>query len=119
MTTADDVHAVSRDWKTYSSAHGITALTHSVLPLELQQAMFIGMDPPKHDRLKALFQRGFTPKRIADHEDAIRAITIDVLDGLGDRESSISSATSPSRSSRGSSTASWASRRRTMPTGRS
>jgi len=86
VTMADDVHAVSRDWKTYSSAQGITALTHSVLPLELQQAMFIGMDPPKHDRLKALFQRGFTPKRIADHEDAIRAITIDVLDKLGDRD---------------------------------
>ena len=33
------------------------------------RAMFIGMDPPKHDRLKALFQRGFTPKRIADHEE--------------------------------------------------
>ena len=31
--------------------------------------MFIGMDPPKHDRLKALFQAGFTPKRIAAHED--------------------------------------------------
>ena len=45
-------------------------------PLELAQAMFIGMDPPKHDRLKALFQRGFTPKRIADHEEAIRAITV-------------------------------------------
>ncbi len=43
-------------------------------PLELMQAMFIGMDPPKHDRLKALFQRGFTPNRIADHEHAIRAI---------------------------------------------
>ena len=27
------------------------------------------MDPPKHDRLKALFQRGFTPKRIAEHEE--------------------------------------------------
>ena len=38
--------------------------------------MFIGMDPPKHDRLKALFQRGFTPKRIAEHEDEIRAITV-------------------------------------------
>ena len=37
--------------------------------------MFIAMDPPKHDRLKALFQRGFTPKRIAEHEDEIRAIT--------------------------------------------
>jgi cholest-4-en-3-one 26-monooxygenase len=48
--------------------------------------MFIGMDPPKHDRLKALFQAGFTPKRIADHEDAIRAIVVDVLDRLAGRE---------------------------------
>jgi cholest-4-en-3-one 26-monooxygenase len=55
-------------------------------PLELAQAMFIGMDPPKHDRLKALFQRGFTPKRIADHEEAIRAITIRVLERLEGRE---------------------------------
>ena len=48
--------------------------------------MFIGMDPPKHDRLKALFQRGFTPKRIAEHEDEIRAIARDVLDRLDGRE---------------------------------
>jgi len=85
VTTAEDIHTVSYDWETYSSASGITALTHSVLPLELQQAMFIGMDPPKHDRLKALFQRGFTPKRIAAHEDAIRTITTDVLDRLDGR----------------------------------
>ena len=44
------------------------------------------MDPPKHDRLKALFQRGFTPKRIAEHEDAIRSIATAVLDGLEGRE---------------------------------
>lgn len=56
---------------------GITALTNAVLSLELVQAMFIGMDPPKHTRIKGLFQRGFTPKRIAEHEDAIRAITVD------------------------------------------
>jgi cytochrome P450 len=56
-------------------------------PLELAQAMFIGMDPPKHDRLKALFQAGFTPRRIADHEDAIRAIVVRVLDRLEGRES--------------------------------
>jgi cholest-4-en-3-one 26-monooxygenase len=86
VTTADDVHEVSRDWQTYSSATGITALRHAIIPLELTQAMFIGMDPPKHDRLKALFQRGFTPKRIAEHEDAIRAITREVLDRLDGRE---------------------------------
>ncbi len=87
ITTADDVHTVSRDWQTYSSElGGITALTDSVLPLELTRAMFIGMDPPKHDRLKALFQSGFTPKRIAEHEEEIRAIAIRVLDGLRGRE---------------------------------
>jgi cholest-4-en-3-one 26-monooxygenase len=86
VTTADDVHAVSRDWETFSSATGFTALTNAILPLELGQAMFIGMDPPKHDRLKALFQRGFTPKRISEHEPAIRAITKGVLDRLDGRE---------------------------------
>ena len=34
----------------------------------------------------ALFQRGFTPKRIADHEEPIRAIVIDALDRLDGRE---------------------------------
>lgn len=87
MVTADDVHAVSRDWQTFSSERGgCMALTHAI-PLELMTSMFIAMDPPKHDRLKALFQRGFTPKRISMHEDEIREITIKVLDRLEGRES--------------------------------
>jgi cytochrome P450 len=86
VTTADDVHEVSRDWQAYSSERGgITAVT-AVFPLELMRAMFIGMDPPKHDRIKALFQAGFTPKRIAAHEDEIRTIVVDVLDGIEGRE---------------------------------
>jgi len=84
VTRPDDVRAVSLDWKTYSSANGITGLRYQ-FPLEMVQAMFIGMDPPKHDRLKMLFQRGFTPKRIAEHEDEIRAISERVLDGVADR----------------------------------
>jgi cytochrome P450 len=87
VTWADDIHEVSRDWQTYSSERGgITALTDAILPLELVRAMFIGMDPPKHDRIKALFQRGFTPKRIAEHEPAIRDITTGVLDRLDGHE---------------------------------
>jgi cytochrome P450 len=86
VTTADDVHAVSRDWRTYSSElGGITALS-IVFPIELVRAMFIGQDPPKHDRVKALFQAGFTPKRIADHEDEIRTIVRGVLDRVDGRE---------------------------------
>jgi cytochrome P450 len=85
VTTAEDIHAVSRDWQTYSSAHGVTAVSE-VFPVELVQAMFIGMDPPKHDRLKALFQAGFTPKRIAAHEQEIREIVVDVLERVQGRE---------------------------------
>ncbi|HSZ04296.1 MAG TPA: cytochrome P450 [Solirubrobacteraceae bacterium] len=84
VTTAEDIHTVSRDWRTFSSEDGITAA--GVLPIELVRAMFIGMDPPKHDRLKALFQAGFTPRRIAAHEDAIRAIVVKVLDRLEGRQ---------------------------------
>jgi cytochrome P450 len=86
VTTADDIHKVSRDWQTYSSERdGITAVS-VVFPPELVRAMFIGMDPPKHDRIKQLFQAGFTPKRIAAHEDAIREIVVGVLDRLEGRE---------------------------------
>jgi cytochrome P450 len=87
VTTADDVHTVSRDWQTYSSELGGVLVAAAGFPIELARAMFIGMDPPKHDRLKALFQAGFTPRRIAAHEDAIRAIAVKVLDQLDGRES--------------------------------
>ncbi|HEX6753104.1 MAG TPA: cytochrome P450 [Solirubrobacterales bacterium] len=86
VTTADDVHEVSRDWQTYSSELGGVTAINEVFPIELSRAMFIGMDPPKHDRVKALFQAGFTPKRIAAHEGAIREIVIEVLGRLEGRE---------------------------------
>ena len=82
VTRADDVHAVSRDWETYSSERGGVVVIDEVFPIELARAMFIGMDPPKHDRLKALFQAGFTPRRIAAHEEAIREIVVGVLERL-------------------------------------
>jgi cytochrome P450 len=87
VTTADDVHTVSRDWEAYSSELGGVVVIDEVFPIELARAMFIGMDPPKHDRLKALFQAGFTPKRIAAHEEAIRQIVREVLDRLEGRDS--------------------------------
>ena len=86
VTLADDVHTVSRDFRTYSSELGGVVAANVGFPIELARAMFIGMDPPKHDRLKALFQAGFTPKRIAAHEDKIREIVHGVLDRVDGRE---------------------------------
>jgi cytochrome P450 len=84
VTKAEDVHTVSRDWETFSSASNIIISDHMV-PVEIVQGMFIGMDPPKHDRIKNLFQRAFTPKATARHEPTIREATIRVLDSLADR----------------------------------
>jgi cytochrome P450 len=88
VTTADDIHTVSRDWQTYSSELGGVSAVNAVFPVELIRAMFIGMDPPKHDRLKALFQAGFTPRRIAAHEGEIRSIVSGVLDRLDGHDTS-------------------------------
>jgi cholest-4-en-3-one 26-monooxygenase len=86
ITRAEDVHEISRDWETFSSERGGMLIADHSVPIEFQNAMFIGMDPPRHDRIKALFQRGFTPKRIAEHENEIRAIARRVLDGLEGRD---------------------------------
>ena len=86
ITCAEDVHAISRDWQTFSSQRGGVVVSDHGTPLELQRQMFIAMDPPRHDRIKALFQHGFTPKRIAQHGPAIRAIVTRVLDRLDGRE---------------------------------
>ena len=86
ITRAEDIQAISRDWRTFSSEKGgITAVAGGV-PAQVMSGMFIAMDPPKHDRIKALFQSAFTPKRIADHEDAIRTIVVRVLDRVSAQE---------------------------------
>src|SRR5580693_9252024 len=82
LTRAEDIQAVSRDWRTFSSEKGgFTALSGGSAA-QTMRAMFIAMDPPRHDRIKAIFQSAFTPKRIAAHEDAIREIVSQALDRL-------------------------------------
>jgi hypothetical protein len=34
------------------------------------------MDPPRHDRIRALVSKGFTPRRVADLEPSIRALAV-------------------------------------------
>jgi cholest-4-en-3-one 26-monooxygenase len=86
LTKAADLRRVSLDWETFSShVGGVLVLDDFGIPLEAQQQQMISMDPPRHDRIKALFQRGFTPKRIAEHEERIRAIVNRVLDRVAER----------------------------------
>ena len=75
LSRFQDVLDASVDVETYSSAKG-TVL--EMMPLPLQPMIF--MDPPEHDRLRALVSRAFIPRRIADLEPAIRQIVRGYLD---------------------------------------
>ena len=55
------------DWETYSSAKGITL---EGLPPDVQPEM-ITMDPPRHDELRALVKRAFTPTAISALEPRV------------------------------------------------
>src|SRR4029453_9363644 len=86
VTAGEDIREISLEWRTYSSeVGGIMFLDDFGIPLEAQRQQMISMDPPRHDRLKALFQRGFPPRRIAEHEDRIRGIVTRVLNRAAGR----------------------------------
>ena len=86
LTRPDDLRRVSLDWETFSSYVGSCLVLDDIgIPLEVMQQQMISMDPPRHDRIKALFQRGFTPKRIGEHEERIRGIVNRVLDRVEPR----------------------------------
>jgi cytochrome P450 family 142 subfamily A polypeptide 1 len=78
ITRYDDVMAVEKDPATFSSCraprpHG------NALP------MMISMDNPEHQRRRSLVSRGFTPRRIADHEATVRTLCTTILDAVCER----------------------------------
>ena len=73
-----DVLGVLHDWETYSSAKGITL---EGLPPDVQPEM-ITMDPPRHDELRDLVKRAFTPKAIGALEPRVVAIAAELAAAL-------------------------------------
>ncbi len=87
ITRFDDVRAVSRDHRTFSSERrGIFHMDDIGVPLDMQRLQLISMDPPRHDRLKALVIKEFTPEAVGAHEDAVKQIINHTLDSVADRE---------------------------------
>ncbi|ORV19568.1 cytochrome P450 [Mycobacterium celatum] len=87
ITRFDDVRAISRDHRTFSSERrGIFHWDDVGVPLDIQRLQLISMDPPRHDRLKALVIKEFTPEAVAAHEDEVRQIIDGVLDSVADKQ---------------------------------
>ncbi len=47
--------------------------------------MMISQDNPEHHRRRSLVQRGFTPKRVAEHEQRVHAVCTDIIDRVAER----------------------------------
>jgi cytochrome P450 len=83
----EDIRTVTRDFKVFSSERrGIFLVDDIGVPLDVQRMQMISMDPPRHDRMKALVTKAFTPDRVAEHEGHVRQIISDVLDQVADKE---------------------------------
>jgi cytochrome P450 len=80
ITRYDDIREVHRDWETFSSETGGTSL-EDLAPehVEARKSM-IDMDPPRHNELRALINKGFTPRAVRKYEGTIRELFRWLLD---------------------------------------
>jgi cytochrome P450 len=83
LTKYDDVLAVIRDAKTFSSEIGGSA-TIEDMPEDVLNARrnFLEFDPPKHGRYRRLISTNFTPGAVAVYEVWLRNLVTDMLDRI-------------------------------------
>ena len=78
LSRFEDCWNAALDWRTFSSSAGPSM----ELSGEGEDFSLIGMDPPRHTTMRNLVSRGFTPRRIAALEPAIRELTRSYLEPL-------------------------------------
>src|SRR5919202_2435293 len=80
VTRYEDIRHVHRTHDVFSSEIGGTSL-EDLAPehLEARKSM-LDMDPPRHDQLRGLIARRFTPRAVGVWEEPVRTVTREVLD---------------------------------------
>lgn len=83
LSRFDDLVAAHRDFKGFSSAHGVELSSLTKDPELIKNLrIIIMMDPPEHDRLRALVSRVFTPRAVTKLEPMIRETICGFLEPL-------------------------------------
>jgi len=79
ITRHRDIAAIEADHETYCSVKG--SRPESSVP------SMINLDPPEHTRRRRIVSSGFTPRRVAAHEDFLRQTVIGLLDRVAEQGS--------------------------------
>jgi cytochrome P450 len=82
VTKYQDIMAVDTDHQTYSSDWSRGGIVIADRPMHERLAMFIAMDPPRHDEQRKAVSPIVAPGNLAKMEGLIRERTCKVLDGL-------------------------------------
>ncbi|MFM8305170.1 MAG: cytochrome P450 [Actinomycetota bacterium] len=87
LSRFDDVVSAHRDWRTFSSEHGLTLDQLTDPNANVKGQSIIMMDPPDHDRMRKLVSRAFTPRAITRMEPIAQAVIekyLDLVQGAGE-----------------------------------
>ncbi len=71
LSRYDDVAAAFRDSRRLSNANGVSLDPAAWGPHAHRTMSFLALDDPRHNRLRSLVSRGFTPRRVRDLETRI------------------------------------------------
>ncbi len=78
-----DVEAAHRDPRTFSSSRG--TVLEIMGPDLSRTGQMIFLDPPDHTHLRHLVSRAFTPRRVAQIEQRVRELCVDMLERVRGR----------------------------------
>ncbi len=79
-----DVLEGFKDWEHFTNTGGISLEVGELSADSTAVLSILAMDPPRHDRIRALVSKGFTPRRVADLEPSIRARAVRYLGRMRD-----------------------------------
>lgn len=86
FTRAADIAAISTDPETFSSAAGgVFTAAIGAVPIEALRETILGMDAPRHTRVRNVVQAVFTPRMIRQKEDGIRAVATELINEVIER----------------------------------
>ena len=80
LSRHEDVLAAFRNLDGFSNAQGVSLEPSAFGPEAHRFMSFLALDPPRHTRMRSLVGKGFTPSKVAQMEDHIRAIALDHLE---------------------------------------